>query len=41
MDSRTSTITLRIEKLRDAMKAEGVHAALVPSGRPPSVRVLA
>ncbi|MBB4843824.1 Xaa-Pro aminopeptidase [Paucibacter oligotrophus] len=34
MDSRTSTITLRIEKLRDAMKAAGVHAALVPSADP-------
>lgn len=34
MDSRTSTITLRIEQLRDAMKAQGVHACLVPSADP-------
>ncbi|ALT77556.1 aminopeptidase P family protein [Paucibacter sp. KCTC 42545] len=34
MDSRTSTITLRIEKLRDAMKSQGVHAVLVPSSDP-------
>ncbi|MDC8786068.1 aminopeptidase P family protein [Roseateles koreensis] len=34
MDSRTSTITLRIEQMRDAMKAQGVHAVLVPSSDP-------
>ncbi|MCV2351999.1 aminopeptidase P family protein [Paucibacter sp. Y2R2-4] len=34
MDSRTSTITLRIEQLRDTMKAQGVHACLVPSADP-------
>ncbi|MEJ6006730.1 aminopeptidase P family protein [Paucibacter sp. AS339] len=34
MDSRTSTITLRIEQLRDAMKSQGVHACLVPSADP-------
>ncbi|RQO54441.1 Xaa-Pro aminopeptidase [Paucibacter sp. KBW04] len=34
MDSRTSTITLRIEKLRDALKAQGLHACLVPSADP-------
>lgn len=34
MDSRTSTITLRIEHLRDAMKSNGVHAMLVPSSDP-------
>nr|WP_295080709.1 aminopeptidase P family protein [uncultured Roseateles sp.] len=34
MDSRTSTITLRIEHLRDAMKSNGVHAVLVPSSDP-------
>lgn len=34
MDSRTSTITLRIEKLRDALKAQGAHACLVPSADP-------
>ncbi|MFY7867351.1 aminopeptidase P family protein [Roseateles sp.] len=34
MDSRTSTITLRIEQLRDAMKTQGVNACLVPSADP-------
>ncbi len=34
MDKRTSEVTLRIEKLRDAMKAQGVHACLVPSSDP-------
>ncbi len=34
MDTRTSTITLRIERVRDALRAAGAHAALVPSADP-------
>ncbi|MDN3921985.1 aminopeptidase P family protein [Roseateles violae] len=34
MDTRTSTIALRIERLRDALRAAGAHAALVPSADP-------
>ncbi|WIV99611.1 aminopeptidase P family protein [Kinneretia aquatilis] len=34
MDARTSTLTLRIEKMRDALKRNDVHAVLVPSADP-------
>ena len=34
MDTRTSTITLRIERVRDALRQAGAHAALVPSADP-------
>ncbi|MCV2355433.1 aminopeptidase P family protein [Paucibacter sp. B2R-40] len=34
MDTRTSEVSLRIEQLRDAMRATGVHACLVPSSDP-------
>ncbi|MDT8998323.1 aminopeptidase P family protein [Paucibacter sp. APW11] len=34
MDTRTSEITLRVERLRDALRAEGLHACLVPSADP-------
>ncbi|MBT9495675.1 MAG: aminopeptidase P family protein [Paucibacter sp.] len=34
MDTRTSEVALRIEQLRDAMRALGVHACLVPSSDP-------
>ncbi|WP_310385416.1 aminopeptidase P family protein [Roseateles sp.] len=34
MDTRTSEVTVRIEQLRDAMRALGVHACLVPSSDP-------
>ncbi|MCV2370807.1 aminopeptidase P family protein [Roseateles oligotrophus] len=34
MDTRTSEVMLRIERLRDAMKALGVHACLIPSSDP-------
>jgi Xaa-Pro aminopeptidase len=34
MDTRTSTITLRIAAMRDALISEGVHAVLVPSADP-------
>ena len=34
MDTRTSTITLRIERVRDALREAGAHAALVPSADP-------
>ncbi|HEX2012199.1 MAG TPA: aminopeptidase P family protein [Roseateles sp.] len=34
MDTRSSPITLRIERVRDALKAQGAHAALVPSADP-------
>lgn len=34
MDTRTSTITLRIERVRDALRVAGAHAALVPSADP-------
>lgn len=34
MDTRTSTITLRIERVRDALRSAGAHAALVPSADP-------
>ncbi len=34
MDTRTSETRLRIERLRDAMAAQGMHAVLVPSSDP-------
>jgi Xaa-Pro aminopeptidase len=34
MDTRTSEIRLRIERLRDALTAHGMHAVLVPSSDP-------
>jgi Xaa-Pro aminopeptidase len=34
MDTRTSPIRLRIDRLREAMAADGVHAVLVPSSDP-------
>jgi len=34
MDARTSTLSLRIENLRDALKTQGAHAVLVPSADP-------
>jgi Xaa-Pro aminopeptidase len=34
MDTRSSPITLRIERVRDALKGQGAHAALVPSADP-------
>ena len=34
MDTRTSPIRLRLERLRDAMASAGVHAVLVPSADP-------
>ena len=34
MDTRTSETRLRIERLRDALTAHGVHAVLVPSSDP-------
>ena len=34
MDTRTSETRLRIERLRDALTAEGAHAVLVPSSDP-------
>src|SRR6187549_1738138 len=34
MDTRTSTIALRIERIRDALRSAGAHAALVPSADP-------
>jgi Xaa-Pro aminopeptidase len=34
MDTRTSPARLRIEQLRDAMRAQAVHAVLVPSSDP-------
>jgi Xaa-Pro aminopeptidase len=34
MDTRTSTTRLRIERVRDALRAAGAHAALVPSADP-------
>ncbi len=34
MDTRTSETRLRIERLRDTLTAEGVHAVLVPSSDP-------
>jgi len=34
MDTRTSTTALRIERIRDALRAAGAHAALVPSADP-------
>ncbi|MBW8847895.1 MAG: aminopeptidase P family protein [Burkholderiales bacterium] len=34
MDTRTSETRLRIERLRDALTANGVHAVLVPSSDP-------
>lgn len=34
MDTRTSETRLRIERLRDAMTAQGVHAVFVPSSDP-------
>lgn len=34
MDTRTSETRLRIERLRDALNAHGVHAAFVPSSDP-------
>lgn len=34
MDTRTSEIRLRIERLRDALTAHGAHAVLVPSADP-------
>ena len=34
MDTRSSPITLRIERVRDALRASGTHAALVPSADP-------
>jgi len=34
MDTRTSTTALRIERVRDALRAAGAHAALVPSADP-------
>ncbi|MDM4764620.1 aminopeptidase P family protein [Pelomonas sp. SE-A7] len=34
MDTRTHTITLRLERIRDALRAAGCHAALIPSADP-------
>jgi len=34
MDTRTATTTLRIERIRDALRAAQVHAALIPSSDP-------
>ncbi|MCU7369561.1 aminopeptidase P family protein [Paucibacter sp. O1-1] len=34
MDTRSSPITLRIERVRDALRSSGTHAALVPSADP-------
>ena len=34
MDARTSTLTLRIEKMRDALQRNNAHAVLVPSADP-------
>jgi Xaa-Pro aminopeptidase len=34
MDTRTSPIPLRLENVRDAMRARGVDAVLVPSSDP-------
>ncbi|MEH0166077.1 aminopeptidase P family protein [Roseateles microcysteis] len=34
MDTRTHTITLRLEKIRDALRAKGCQAALIPSADP-------
>ncbi|MBV8470970.1 MAG: aminopeptidase P family protein [Burkholderiaceae bacterium] len=34
MDTRTSTIALRLEQLRDQMRVQGVQACLVPSADP-------
>jgi Xaa-Pro aminopeptidase len=34
MDTRTSATRLRLERLRDAMNAQGLHAVLVPSSDP-------
>ena len=34
MDTRTATTTLRIEHIRDALRAAQVHAALIPSADP-------
>jgi Xaa-Pro aminopeptidase len=34
MDTRTSNIALRIERIRDALRAADAHAALVPSADP-------
>ena len=34
MDTRTHTITLRLEKIRDALRANGCQAALIPSADP-------
>lgn len=34
MDTRTSNTALRIERVRDALRAAGAHAALVPSADP-------
>jgi Xaa-Pro aminopeptidase len=34
MDTRTSPIRLRLDKLREAMAATGVHAVLIPSSDP-------
>jgi Xaa-Pro aminopeptidase len=34
MDTRTSDTRLRLERLRDAMNAQGLHAVLVPSSDP-------
>ncbi|MBV8501773.1 MAG: aminopeptidase P family protein [Paucibacter sp.] len=34
MDTRTATTTLRIERIRDVLRAAGVHAALIPSADP-------
>ena len=34
MDTRTSTTRLRIERVRDALRAAGAHAALIPSADP-------
>ncbi len=34
MDTRTATTTLRIERIRDALRAAKVHAALIPSADP-------
>lgn len=33
MDTRTSETRLRIERVRDALIAQGLHAVLVPSDR--------
>jgi len=34
MDTRTHTITLRLERIRDALRASHCHAALIPSADP-------